>query len=133
MKTILFHLLLLVSASAMAGPSNLDIRPVIIHNVSQDFGVTIVLVSGDCNFTDEFAPNHPTTTFRIERIPLIHRRDPNKPPGNIAPKDWLANLTGPMKRGQKAAISCLGAELLRDRHQKIQAVYCNDMGCVPIK
>src|SRR4051812_36040999 len=73
-----------------AGPANFTVNPATIHTVSYDAGVTVLLVSGAAAVLDE-STGHPTTQFRIDRVPIIHRGDP-KAWHNIPPDRWQASL-----------------------------------------
>jgi len=126
----LVNMVFLATTSAVrAGNIDFTVNPATIHAVSHDAGVTIVLVSGEAAVLDE-SSGRPTSKFTLDRIPIIHRHDPQAW-HNIPTDRWLAYFTKPMKSGTAIAIDCIAADLLRDSRGTLQAVYCLSMAASP--
>ena len=123
---LLVALSLITASSVRAGNINFTVTPAIIHAVSHDAGVTVVLVSGEASVLDD-ASGQPTARLTLDRIPIITRSDPKA--WHSTPIDrWLASFTKPMKSGTPIEIGCVAGDLLRDSRNAVQAVYCLGMG-----
>jgi len=122
---LLVTLSLIAASSVRAGNINFTVAPAIIHVVSHDAGVTVVLVSGEASVLDDTS-GLPTSKLTLDRIPIITRSDP-KAWHSIPIDRWLAYFTKPMKSGTPIEIGCIAGDLLRDSRNAVQAVYCLGM------
>ena len=124
-------LLMVVAPRLWAGDPNLRVSPATVHAVSHDANVTLILVSGEVSFPEGLPP-YTSSRFAVTRVPIIYRRHADLPPPNIPTRTMLGWFTAPMREGRAVDISCLGAQILRDGHEQVQAILCTDIGCSPL-
>jgi hypothetical protein len=72
---LLTILCLVTTSVARGGNINFTVSPAIIHAISHDAGVTVILVSGEAAVLDDTS-GQPRSKFTLDRVPIIQRSDP---------------------------------------------------------